>query len=264
MNRRVLIGAAVFWPLAATAQQAVQMPASVIRIVREQAEIAAAQIGQFISEIEREINRTTATQWASAPIEQRRPGSGRLLRQVPAIIEFVQLDPAAKERLRVSRRPMDVIGGQTDYSQDPKFTVAMAKKAYYGPVHFTSGSDPYMTLSLAGANPDAGVSVVEVNLKAILDIVMQVRIGERGIAYILDVDNRVIAHRDISLLQRDFSSLGQVRAARGAGSNVAAGLVQAAQDIHGRDVIAAFAAVAPLAWLVFVELPAEEANGLAQ
>jgi hypothetical protein len=29
-------------------------------------------------------------------------------------------------------------------------------------------------------------------------------------------------------------------------------------------VIAAFAAVAPLAWLVFVELPAEEANGLAQ
>jgi hypothetical protein len=35
-------------------------------------------------------------------------------------------------------------------------------------------------------------------------------------------------------------------------------------DILGRDVLAAYAVVVPLGWLVFVELPIEEANAAAQ
>jgi len=40
--------------------------------------------------------------------------------------------------------------------------------------------------------------------------------------------------------------------------------VQPAQDIRGRDVLATYAAVAPLGWVVFVELPTKEANSPAQ
>src|SRR5262249_57955069 len=35
--------------------------------------------------------------------------------------------------------------------------------------------------------------------------------------------------------------------------------VQESQNIEGRQVLTAYASVAPLGWLVFVELPAEEA-----
>ena len=126
--------------------------------------------------------------------------------------------------------------------------------------------EPYMTLSLAGTRRDAGVSVAEVNLKLIWDIVTRMKVGEHGVAYVLDAQGRVIAHPDISLVQRDFSSLAQVQAARAAGSGPVTGAVQVARDINGREVLAAYAPVARpnLGWLVLVELPVEEANAPAQ
>jgi hypothetical protein len=63
----------------------------------------------------------------------------RLLRQAPAITELAQLDPAGKEKLRVSR--LQEGSDHTDYSHDPKFTEAVAKHVYYGPVYFLRESD---------------------------------------------------------------------------------------------------------------------------
>ena len=119
---------------------------------------------------------------------------------------------------------MDVIGSQTDYSQDPRFTEAVAHKVYYGPVYFPrpvgphNPGEPYMTLSVAGRRDDAGVSVAEVGLKLIQDTVAGIKVGERGVVYVVDAQGRVIAHPDISLITADFSSLAQVQAARGTGS----------------------------------------------
>ncbi|TMJ45754.1 MAG: HAMP domain-containing histidine kinase, partial [Alphaproteobacteria bacterium] len=53
-----------------------------VRLQREKAVAAAQRIEEFIAEIEKQIGWTTATQWASAPIEQRRFDFGRLQRQV--------------------------------------------------------------------------------------------------------------------------------------------------------------------------------------
>ena len=154
--------------------------ASLIRIQREQAEAAAAKIGQFIKEIESQLGWTTQLPWSASSIEQRRFDALRLLRQVPAITELAQLDSTGKERLRVSRLAMDVVGSGIDFSKEPKFTEAAANKIYYGPVYFRRESEPYMTLSLAGTRRDAGVSVAEVNLKLIWDVVSQIKVGERG------------------------------------------------------------------------------------
>src|SRR5216117_2770433 len=110
--------------------------ASLIRIQREQAEAAAAKIGQFIKEIESQLGWTTQLPWSAGSIEQRRFDALRLLRQVPAITELTQVDATGKERLRVSRLAMDVVptpgAGGSDFSNDPKFTEAAAKKVYYG------------------------------------------------------------------------------------------------------------------------------------
>ena len=95
--------------------------ASLIRIQREQAEAAAAKIGQFIKEIDSQIGWTTQLPWSAGTLEQRRFDGLRLLRQVPAITELAQLDATGHEQLRVSRLAMDVLGSHADFSQEPKF-----------------------------------------------------------------------------------------------------------------------------------------------
>src|SRR5437868_9574101 len=193
-----------------------EQKASLIRIQREQAEAAAAKIGQFIREIESQVGWTTQLPWSAGTIDQRRFDGLRLLRQVPAITELAQLDSAGKEQLKVSRLAMDVVASQGDMSSEPKFAEAVAKKVYYGPVYFRRESEPYMTLALAGTRRDAGVSVAEVNLKLIWDVITAIKVGEHGQAFVIDAQGRLIAHPDISLVLRntDMTKLTQVIAAR--------------------------------------------------
>ncbi len=275
--------------------------AALIRIQHEQAEAAAAKIGQFIKEIESQLGWTTQLPWSASSLENRRFDALRLLKQVPAITELAQLDSTGKERLRVSRLAMDVVDSGADFSKDPKFKEAVAHKVYYGPVYFRRESEPYMTLSLAGTRKDAGVSIAEVNLKLIWELVSQIKVGEGGHAYVVGAQGRLIAHPDISLVLRntDMSKLLQVQAALAAFAEVQAALAaqaeqaaQAAQagqarqaapppqvlpapqawtansgpdslqgspNIQGQEVLTASAPIAPLGWMMFVELPVKEA-----
>jgi len=265
MRRREFIAGlagAVAWPLAARAQPGDRVRGLLNRILRMQAETTAAKISQFIREIESQVGWTTQLTWSASTIEQRRFDGLRLVRQVPSIIEVAQLDGAGIEQLHVSRLAESERANKQDYSHDPKFIEAVANKVYYGPMYLRRQSEPYMTLSLAGTRRDAGVSVVEVGLKLVWDVVSQIKVGEHGQAYVIDAAARLIAHPDISLVLRntDVTKLTQIQAARaGVGEPV-----QEAKDILGRDVLTAYAPVAPLDWLVFVELPIEETNVLAQ
>jgi membrane-associated protease RseP (regulator of RpoE activity) len=160
-----------------------------------------------------------------------------------------------------------------DRSKEPEFSVAMAKRVYYGPVYIGRRSEPYMTLSLAGTGRYSGVSVAEVNLRLIWDIVSGMKIGERGVVYVVDADGKLIAHPDLSLVlsKTNLSGLAQVQAARAATSSAAGEPSMRTRDIQGRDVLAAFAPVARgrgysacacqgIGWSVLVELPTDEAG----
>jgi signal transduction histidine kinase len=234
--------------------------AALIRVQHEQAEAAAAKIGQFVKEIESQLGWTTQLPWSASSIEQRRFDALRLLRQVPAITELAQIDATGRERLRVSRLAMDAIDSGIDLSDDPKFTEAVAHKVFYGPVYFRRESEPYMTLAQAGSRKDAGVSVAEVNLKLIWDVVSQIKVGEHGHAYVVGPEGRLIAHPDISLVLRntDMSGLAQVRAAL-AGGGATLDALSEARNIQGQKVLTASAPIAPLHWTMFVEMPVEEA-----
>ncbi len=235
--------------------------ASLIQIQHEQAVAAAAKISRFIKEIESQLGWTTQLPWSEGSIEQRRFDALRLMRQVPAITEFAQVDSAGKERLRVSRLDMNVIDSGLDLSKEPKFTEAIAHKVYYGPVYFRRESEPYMTLAVAGTRKDVGVSIAEVNLKLIWDVVSQIKVGEHGHAYVVAAQGRLIAHPDISLVLRntDMSKLAQVQAARAGQAGGTADELQVARNIQGQEVLTASAPILPLGWTMFVELPVEEA-----
>ncbi len=237
--------------------------AALVALQREQALAAAARIEQFIREIERQVS------WASQPqigvratLEQRRFDFLRLQRQVPAVTETSLLDRAGREQLKVSRLAMDSVGGGVDFSRDPRFTGPRPGAPYFGPVYFRKESEPYMTIAVAGRGEEAGVTVAEVNLKFIWDVVSKIKIGQAGHAYVVDGRGNLIAHPDISLVlqKTSLAALPQVAAARG-GPSPAGGREEAtiARDLGGRQVLTASAPVPPLDWLVFVDLPLAEA-----
>jgi len=254
-----------------------------VRVLRLQAEGAAEKISNFIKGIESQVGWTTQLPWSAGTRDQRRFDGMRLLRQVPAITELVQLDATGKDHLSLSRQQScpisgacNVGGNDGDYSKDPKFTEAVAHRVYYGPVYVRRQTAPYMTLSLAGTRRDAGVSVAEVSLTLVWDLVRELKVGERGVGYVLDGQGRVIAHSDFdthapdakerveSLFQRDFSSLAYVQAARAAGAGAGTGAVPIGRDLNGHDVLVAYTTIPPLDWLIFVEVPVEDADAIAR
>src|SRR5438270_11749466 len=116
-----------------------------------------------------------------------------------------------------------------------------------------------MTLSKARDGRHAGVTVVDINLKLIWDVITALKIGQGGYAYVVDGRGRLIAHPDISLVLRDtdLSKLPQVAAALNPQPGEAA--VSTADNLAGHAVLTAHALIPQLGWRVFVEAPLSEA-----
>jgi signal transduction histidine kinase len=234
--------------------------AALVTLQREKASGAASRIETYVREIERQLVWTTQpllVPTASAAIEQRRIDAVRLQRQVLAITEVSHLDASGREQLRVSRLAMDVVGSQTDFSGDPKFRVAKSGRTYFGPVYFRKESEPYMTIAMPQAG--GGVTVAEVNLKFIWDVVSQIKVGKAGLAYVVDGGGALIAHPDISLVlqKTNLAGLEQVKTVL---ANVPGDReVTIARDLKGREVLTAHSKITTLGWVVLVEQPLEEA-----
>ncbi len=235
---------------------------ALVALQREKALGAAGRIEQFMKEVERQIGWTTQPSIVapSAAMEQRRADYFRLFRQEPPITEVSYLDAEGHEQLRVSRLAMDVVASGTDFSNEPRFREPKAGRTYFSLVYFRKESEPYMTIALAGSGKGAGVTVAEVNLKFIWDVVSQIKIGKAGHAYVVDSHGHLIAHPDISLVLKktDLSKLAQVRAAVGAVAP-GMGMPSIARDLDGRQVLSASAPIAPLGWAVLIEQPLLEA-----
>ncbi len=230
-----------------------------IEVQQEKAEAAAQRIESFVREIERQIGWVAQAQWADLPVDQRRFDYVRLQRQVPAITELIQLDRQGREQLKVSRLNMDVVGSGTDLSKEPPFVGAIADGVWFGPVYFRKESEPYMTMAVAHGRR-GGVTVADVNLKFIWDVVSQIKVGKDGYAYVVGPQGRLVAHPDISLVLRgtDMKRLPQVAAALAAPDKDVP--VGDSINLAGVSVLSAHADIPALKWLVFVEVPTREAQ----
>ena len=74
---------------------------------------------------------------------------------------------------------------QKDYSAEPQFAKAMVDHLWFGPVYFRAGSEPYMTIAIAHAGRDSGVTVAEVNLEFIGEVITAIHVGGAGYAFIV-------------------------------------------------------------------------------
>ena len=147
-----------------------EIQANLVALQAEKAQGAAARIEQYILDIEHQLGWTDFPRMDTAgdPVEQRRLEYLKLLRQVPAVTELVWVGPDGRERLRVSRLAMDAASAGTDFSQEASFLAAKRGKAWFGPVQFRKGTEPYMAVARPADMPVEQFSRIKfvVNAKA--------------------------------------------------------------------------------------------------
>ncbi len=256
---------------------------AIVALGREQTRTAADRIDRFVLSVERDVRgtlyagaddsavapsgarrvaRQIGTSRASTIAEQREIDFMRLLRNVPAITDIRHIDYWGKERLSLSRVALDRADSDEDFSAAPAFVAARARQTYYGPVYFRDDAAPFMTLAVALDDLVADVTMVELNLKGIWDVVSRIRVGSDGYAYVVDGEGRLIAHPDITLVLRrpDLSQSTQVQAARAQGKAAVGEELPftIAQGLRGEEVLAVASPIPRLGWFVFIEQPLRE------
>lgn len=226
-----------------------------------EARSAAAKIQDFMEGIRDHLAWTVQLPWSDSADERRKLDAFRLLRQVPAVVSLTFVDATGRERLFVSRIGLNRIEGGARGLVDPALANVRPGSAWYGPVTFHAGSEPFMTIAVTGNRTAVGVVVAEVNLKLIWDVISEIRVGRTGEAFVLDQPGRLVAHPDISLVLRaDQTTAGPLQALR-AGIAARNGQAIAGPDITGQTVLAAMAKIPSVDWSVVVKQPVTEAFG---
>ncbi|MEJ7668436.1 MAG: GAF domain-containing protein [Casimicrobiaceae bacterium] len=224
----------------------------------EKAIAAASRIEQYIRQISQQLAYASLPQLDAGDVELRRIEFLKLLRQAPEVTDIAQLDANGQEQIAVSRLGMDNVASAKDRAQEPAFRNAKRGQPWFGPVYFRKETEPYMTMAIRSGGESGPVTVAEVNLKFIWDVVSRIKIGEKGKAYVVDRNGFLIADPDIGLVLRKTSlaNLAHVQAAAGGRNSDEPAMLST--DLAGTQVLTSVAAIDPLDWKVFVEQPVAE------
>ena len=222
----------------------------------------AGKIQAFLDDITDQLQWTVQLPWREGIDERHRFDVLRLMRQVPAVVEVTLVDGNGVERLHVSRVAPDIVDSGIDHDRTIlRWSGARATRIWYGPVTLYEGSEPHMTIAVAGSRSSNGVTVAVINLKLIWDVISAIHVGQSGDAFVLDQSGRLVAHPDISLVLRgdDDPAAARLRELQQA---AVAGGGETAEGNQCREAGPVIAATAPIpgpGWTAFVEQPAAEA-----
>jgi signal transduction histidine kinase len=235
--------------------------ATLLGLERQQTLAAASRIGQLVTRIEWQLRTVMEVPFDDPAMAraQREIDFVRLLRDVPAIAEIVQLDSAGNVQLLVSRFAPNEIGSRRSLAQDPRYARTRIGRTYFGPVYFRNDSEPYLTIAVPWGDGAPEVAAAEVNLNALREVVAQAQVGTAGYVYVVDEHGYLIAHPDMSAVyqKRDLSKLPQLRMA--AAASDAHDAPTATAGLDGGRVLTSQATIAGLGWRVVAEQPLDEA-----
>ena len=226
---------------------------------QEKAVGAAARIEQYLRQLTQQLQFAALPQIDAGDVELRRIEFLKLLRQAPEVTDIALIDAQGREVIAESRLGMSVVGSGRDRSAEAAFTQPRRGQPWYGPVYFRKETEPYMTVAIRSGGEKSAVTVAELNLKLIWDVVSRIKIGDKGKAYVVDKNGYLVADPDIGLVLRktNLAALAHVQAASApAAANAEPAMLS--HDLAGTRVLAAVAPIELLDWKVFVEQPVSE------
>lgn len=235
------------------------------RLQKEVTVGAAFKIERFVDGIESSMTAATKTR------EIVRDGLSseyqwelrRLLVNTPAITQVVAFDLRGVEHAAAMRSGSVLTKSHWDPPAAAVFAKITHGESYLGPVHFTGGTGPFMTMGVPierFAGEVIGVLQAEVDLKHVWQVISGVQVGRAGYAYLVTRSGYLIAHPDISLVlqQRNLAHLTQVKKAFQPYSNGPSLNALVAESLLGEKVFCSYALIPSLNWAVLTELPIGE------
>ncbi|MEP7155607.1 MAG: sensor histidine kinase [Betaproteobacteria bacterium] len=172
-----------------------------------EARLVANRIDNFLAYQERLLAEVDSLPWASGVLSEldRVSEYERLMKLVPAIMEIEHVDATGQRSMRISRTDPNRIG----IAPSASGAAAVSNSSHggrsgksYSPTYLREGNVPYVTLALTSGDVRNGVTVAQINLQFVTDLVATIHFGNAGQAYIVDSVNRLIAHPNLSLVLR--------------------------------------------------------------
>jgi signal transduction histidine kinase len=237
--------------------------AATAALQRAEVRTAVIRIEQYLDAIRTHMLDVSGLPWQSGLLDSRdrRDEFHRLMKLVAAISELRHFDGRGLERLKVSRIELDEIDSARDASANENVVRARTRGVHYSPTYFKDGSEPYMTLAVADREAPLSVTLAEVNLKFVGEVVRQLQPGKEGKVYVVDSADHLVAHPNMSLVLRKtdlsgYAPLQKMRLGLGEGGPIV-GMIDA-EGLEGGAAMLSAGFIPAAGWLVVVEQPQAE------
>ena len=197
-----IVGAVLAWQSFITDQQ------RAIELQSEQALRISTQVASYMQLQESLLKELVQIRGLSElDPDQQANLLSELLTFTDAFDSLTLLSRNGLELIVISRN--NIIDQLRDRSTTPEYTVPKAKgQVYYSPVQFSEKTgEPFLFISLPITDIRTGtvtnVLVANVRFKPVWDLLADMPLGEGSNAYIIDPQNRVIAHNNPSIVLRN-------------------------------------------------------------
>jgi signal transduction histidine kinase len=227
---------------------------------------AANTVASFIQEkfSELEAAARIGEPLSASPDEQRNV-LGNLLGLDHAFRQLVLLDSQEQELATASRLSQAASGRLTDRAESDFFIQVRQGNRYISPVYVDDvTSEPLVIMAVPATDVFGGFQgalMAELNLKFMWDLVGRLKIGETGLAYVVDRQGNLIAFGDIARVLRG-ENVGHLKevgefirnpaSVDETGANVSLG-------INGTTIVGTYVPLGTPDWAVMTELPVKEA-----
>ena len=185
-----------------------------------------------------------------------------------AFRQLVLLNSKKLKTIGISRLSREVSGKFNELFENDSFNQASQGKKYISPVYFDKiTSEPMIIMSVPVDNALGdfqGVLIAEVNLKFMWDLVESIKIGKKGLAYVVDSQGNLIAFGDIVRVLKG-ENIGKLNVIRDFVNNIEISEEAKAKlfrGINGTIVLGTHVHLGVPDWAVVTEMPVSEAYQL--
>jgi PAS domain S-box-containing protein len=203
--------------------------------------------------------------------EERNQTLEGMLGQEPAFRQLTLFDATNREVGLASRISMSTSNRIADRLTSTVVDQIRKGQNYISPVAIDSvTNEPLIVLAIPVLNALGdyqGVMAAEVNLKSMWDVVDQLKVGNTGVAYVVDKQGNLLAYKDTSRVLKGVNVKNLTEVNEFINNATSQDLIVGEVDkgIEGNDVLASFVPLGSPNWAVVVELPWQEAySGVIQ
>lgn len=184
----------------------------------------------------------------------------RMLRQNPAFLELIRLDPAG-HIFAWAYQDEPLLANLFTIPQSRWFIQSKAGNLYLGEVQISAASEPYIVMSFPAA--DGGVVAGRVRMNMLREVVEQLRFGQTGQAYVSDQLGQIIAHSnpEVELYRTNLAGRPEMAAIPAAPQQIWS---RTYQNFQGIDTLGVVQPVAGTGWLIFTEVAQAEAFAMSR